>query len=82
MVLHTNFQTYSTKIEVPTDQNVVWPTIMAQTLLTIEYLISVFGKSKFVHLYICLYTHFSIYIYMYKYIHIPHMYIHTHIHIH
>ena len=32
MVLHTNFQTYSTKIEVPTGQNVVWPTIMAQTL--------------------------------------------------
>ena len=32
MVLHTNFQTYSTKIEVPTGQNVVRPTIMAQTL--------------------------------------------------
>ena len=33
MVLNTNFQTYSTKIEVPTEQNVVWPTIMAQTLV-------------------------------------------------
>ena len=33
MVLHTNFQTYSTKIEVPTGQNVVWPTIMEQTLI-------------------------------------------------
>ena len=32
MVLHTKFHTYSTKIEVPTSQNVVWPTIMAQTL--------------------------------------------------
>ena len=32
MVLHTKFRTYSTKLEVPTSQNVVWPTIMAQTL--------------------------------------------------
>ena len=39
MVLHTNFQTYSTKIEVPTGQNVVWPTIMAQTLYLYIYAI-------------------------------------------
>ena len=38
MVLHTNFQTYSTKIEVPVGQNVVWPTIMAQTLYIYIYI--------------------------------------------
>ena len=45
MVLHTNFQTYSTKIEVPTGQNVVWPTIMAQTLL-LHWKIGIFSYSK------------------------------------
>ena len=34
MVLHTKFRAYGTKIELPTSQNVVWPTIMAQTLYT------------------------------------------------
>ena len=34
MVLHTKFCVYGTKIELPTSQNVVWPTIMAQTLYT------------------------------------------------
>ena len=36
MVLHTKFRAYGTKIELPTSQNVVWPTIMAQTLYSIE----------------------------------------------
>ena len=45
MVLHTNFQTYSTKIEVPTGQNVVWPTIMAQTLL-LHWKFGIFSYSK------------------------------------
>ena len=36
MDLHTKFHKYSTKIEVPTSQNVVWPTIMAQTLINVK----------------------------------------------